>query len=289
MKIVNFIGGFGNQMFEYAMYLALKDAHPEEDIKMCTRGYKGYGLHNGFEIDRVFNIPIVEASLWDLCRVAYPINNYKMWQVMSHCLPKRRSMTIGTTQVRFNFHDVTRTDSAFYDGYWQNERFFKHIRSQVLGAFSFPVIDDSKNRDLAEILRRKISASIHIRRGDYLNEPIWCVCDTDYYRRSLSYLKCKDNIELLCVFSDDIHWCKENIRNIAGEMDVIFVDWNKGNNAFRDMQLMTHCKHNIIANSSFSWWGAWLGYREGKMVIAPKIWCNKPIVNDPICDNWIRI
>ena len=289
MKIVNILGGLGNQMFECAMYLALKDAHPEENIKVCTRSFRGYGLHNGLEIQRIFGVELPEASLMELSKLAYPFLNYKTYQIMFHCLPKRKSMTQGTTQIKFNPLETSRVDSVFYDGYWQNEGFFKHIREQILNTYSFPIFKDVKNEQLAGKLIRSNSVSIHIRRGDYLKEPIWCVCDQDYYERSIKYVISKDDVDTLCVFSDDIQWCKENLKSIAGDIEIEYVDWNKGPESYRDMQLMTYCKHNIIANSSFSWWGAWLGRRVGKMVIAPKVWCNKPIVNDPICENWIRL
>ena len=97
------------------------------------------------------------------------------------------------------------------------------------------------------------------------------------------------NPDLYVVFSDDIPWCRENLMGLIGNREVVFVDWNRKENSFRDMQLMSLCKHNIIANSSFSWWGAWLNQNESKVVIAPSVWMNKPIVNDPICENWIRI
>ncbi len=289
MKIVNILGGLGNQMFEYAMYLALKDVHPEEEIKVCTRSFRGYGLHNGLELQRIFGVEMPEASLWELTKLAYPFFNYKSWQIMSHLLHMRGTMTAGYTSVSFDFNEVMRTDSVFYDGYWQNERNFKHIREEVLKAFSFPQFEDNKNKELANKLLKQNSVSIHIRRGDYLKEPIWCVCTLEYYLKGIEYLKKKDKIEMLCVFSDDITWCKENLANLSNEVEVEYVDWNKDTQSFRDMQLMTCCKHNIIANSSFSWWGAWLGCREGKIVITPDVWCNKPIVNDPICDDWIRI
>lgn len=289
MKIVNILGGLGNQMFEYAMYLALKDAHPEEEIKVCTRSFRGYGLHNGLEMNRIFKLNIDEASLFALCRLAYPFFNYKSWQVMLHFLPKRRSMTFGLTRVPFDFAEVMRTDSVFYDGHWQNEKYFKHIRETVLSVFSFPIFNNERNQSLADMLIHRNSISVHIRRGDYLKEPIWCVCTPEYYQRGIDYLKNMDKIDFLCVFSDDIPWCREHLKEIAGNIDTEYVDWNKGTESYRDMQLMSYCKHNIIANSSFSWWGAWLGRREGKIVVAPHVWCNKPIENDPICDNWIRL
>ena len=287
MKIVNFIGGLGNQMFEYAFYLALKDAHPDEVIKCCCRSYIGYGLHNGFELNKIFNIKASEASLLNLCALAYPFINYKTWQFVFHILPVRKTMSFSTSQKEALFSEITRTDSCYYDGTWQNELFFKHIRSQVLSAFQFPPFMNKKNIDLSKKLMKSNSVSIHIRRGDYLNEPEWCVCTQDYYSRAIALIKSSENIDVLCVFSDDIQWCKDNLKDFAS--DIEYVDWNKGKESFRDMQLMTYCKHNIIANSTFSWWGAWLGNREGKKVIAPKVWCNKSIVNDPICDDWIRI
>ena len=289
MKIVNILGGLGNQMFEYAMYLALKEAHPEEDIKVCTRSFRGYRLHNGLELKRIFNVNLPEASVRELSKLAYPFFDYKSYQVMFHWLPKRKSMTQGTTQIRFNPSEITRVDSIFYDGYWQNENFFKHIRNTVLKAFCFPAFNDDRNINLAGKLGKSNSVSVHIRHGDYLKEPIWCVCDLSYYERGLKFIMEKDKIELLCVFSDDIQWCKDNLKEIAGDVEIAYVDWNHGEDSFRDMQLMTYCKHNIIANSSFSWWGAWLGGRNEKIVVAPKVWCNKPIVNDPICDNWVRL
>ena len=289
MKIVNILGGLGNQMFEYAMYLALKNAHPEEEIKVCTRSYCGYDLHNGLEIQCIFGVNLKDATLWELSNLAYPFFNYKTYQIMFHWLPKRRSMTIGTTQVPFNPSEVTRNDSVFYDGYWQNENFFKHIRKQVLQAYSFPLFKEKRNEVLAGKLLKSNSVSIHIRRGDYLKDPIWCVCTPEYYAKGIEYLKEKEKLELLCVFSDDIPWCKDNLGELARGIETEYVDWNKGDQSFRDMQLMTYCKHNIIANSSFSWWGAWLGQRDKKIVVVPNVWCNKPIVNDPICDNWIRL
>ena len=147
MKIVNILGGLGNQMFEYAMYLALKDAHPQEDIKVCTRSFGGYGLHNGLEIQRIFGVELPEASLLELTKVAYPFFNYKAWQVMRHFLPVRKSMTRGGFDIPFDFSQVTREDSCYYEGYWQNEGNFKHIRNKILEAYSFHEFSDERTLD----------------------------------------------------------------------------------------------------------------------------------------------
>lgn len=290
MKIVNIIGGLGNQMFVYAMYLALKEAHPDEEVYLCRRSYKGYPLHNGYELGNVFGADAPEASLWQLAKVAFPYWNYKTWRLMQHFLPKRKCMLSGTTQIKFDYGNVTRNEDGFYDGYWQNENNFLPIRDKILEAFSFPKFNDNKNIELAELITNKRAVSCHVRRGDYLKDPLYGVCTSEYYVKAIDEINKRVSPELYCVFSDDIKWCKENLGEIIGkDKEIVFVDWNKGENSFRDMQLMSLCNHNIIANSSFSWWGAWLNNHEDKVVIAPSVWMNKPMVNDPLCDSWIRI
>lgn len=289
MKIVNILGGLGNQMFEYAMYLALKDAHPQEDIWCCTRSFKDYGLHNGFELERIFGIKVKEASLWQLAKLAYPFWNYRTWQIMRHWLPTRKKMTRGTTKIPFNEEELKRKDSVFYDGYWQNERNFKHIREKILKSFVFPKIEDEQNFELCKMLQNMNSVSCHVRRGDYLNEPNMCVCTPDYYVHAVKKMNELVNPDLYCIFSDDIEWCKEKLAALCEGKKIVYVDWNKGENSFRDMQLMSFCKHNIIANSSFSWWGAWLNKNPGKIVIGPEKWMREHIANSPICNEWVKI
>lgn len=289
MKIVNILGGLGNQMFVYAFYLALKKAHQNEEILLCRRSYNGYPLHNGYELDKIFEVEAPEASLVQLAKVAYPFVNYKSWQLVRHFFPSRKSMTSGTTQIPFSYEEVLRSDNVYYDGYWQNEKNFLPIREIILMAYTFPKFQDERNISLSEKLKNSRAASCHVRRGDYLKDPVYGVCNSDYYSKAIIRLNETVNPEMYCIFSDDIEWCKENLNCLLVEKEVFFVDWNKGQDSFRDMQLMSLCHYNIIANSSFSWWGAWLNNHEDKVVIAPDKWMNKPMVNDPICDTWERI
>lgn len=289
MKIVNILGGLGNQMFEYAMYLALKDAHPEEHIKVCTRSFRGYGLHNGLELERIFGAELPEASPWELTKVAYPFFNYKTWQVMRHFLPVRKSMTRGGFDIPFDFSQVLRKGACYYEGYWQNEGNFRHIRQKILEAYTFPEFKDELNKELAKRIENNTSVSCHIRRGDYMKEPIMCVCTPKYYEQAIRQMNETANPDLYVIFSDDISWCKENIGRLVDGREVVFVDWNKGANSYKDMQLMALCHHNIIANSSFSWWGAWLNQHEDKIVIAPEKFANIAPTNDPICQEWMRV
>jgi hypothetical protein len=289
MKIVNILGGLGNQMFEYAMYLALREAHPEEEIKICTKSFGGYGLHNGLEINRIFGVNAPNATISDLIRIAYPFFNYKSWQFMRHFLPFRKSMTRGGLDVPFDYSQVTRSGSTYYEGYWQNENNFKSIRSIVLKAYTFPEMALGKNLELATRLSSCIAVSCHVRRGDYLKEPGMCVCTESYYKNAIQKIRSLTNPDLFCIFSDDIQWCKDSLTPLLGVADVVFVDWNKGRESFRDMQLMSLCTHNIIANSSFSWWGAWLNQHSNKIVLAPSSWVKGKIENSPISDDWIKV
>ena len=289
MKIVNILGGLGNQMFAYAMLLSLKEEHPSEKVYCCTRAFKGYGLHNGFELNRIFGIERNECSMRDLVSLAYPFLNYKTWQVMCHWLPSRKTMTKGTTQIEFDYNEVTREDSVFYDGYWQNENFFKKHRELILQTYSFPMPHDNLNKEVLSKLECSRAASLHVRRGDYLKDPSWCVCSPLYYERAICKMNDMVNPELYLVFSDDIEWTKDNLGGLFGKRDVVFVNWNKGPNSFIDMQLMANCHYNIIANSSFSWWGAWLNDHADKAVVTPSRWANYETINSPICENWIKI
>ena len=289
MKIVNIIGGLGNQMFQYAMFLALREAHPNEQVKVCTRSFGGYARHNGLEIQRVFGVELPEASLWDLCKLAYPFFNYKSWQIVRHCLPNRRSMTRGALNIPFDYLEIERLTSTYYEGYWQNEKNFYHIRNKIIEVFSFPEFEDNRNVELAKKIKECESLSCHIRRGDYLNDPDWAVCTPEYYNKALKKMTTEYKIDMICIFSDDIDWCRNNIRDFCDNEVIMYVDWNKGTSSYCDMHLITLCKYNIIANSSFSWWGAWLSKREGKVVISPNKWITSEETNSPICDHWIKM
>lgn len=289
MKIVNLVGGLGNQMFEYAFYLALREAHPLETIKVCTRSYRNYNLHNGLEIERIFGVDLPEATTYELCRLAYPFFNYRTWQVMRHLLPHRQTMTRGGFDVPFDFSQITRNDSVYYEGYWQNEKNFKHIRKTILKSYTFPEFTEPENIELMNKLVTKNAVSCHVRRGDYLQNQNMCVCTSQYYTRAIKLASSLLSPDLFLFFSDDLPWCKRHFRELLSDKNVIFVDWNLGEHSFRDMQLMSLCRHNIIANSSFSWWGAWLNNHDDKMVIAPESFSRITPLNDPICEGWKRI
>lgn len=291
MKIVNILGGLGNQMFQYALAVALRERHPEEAVCIDSSGFKGYPCHNGYELKRIFNVKIPEATAKQQRALFYPLRNYRMWQLGTKLLPRRKSVFYEADNMKYDPYVLECPESIYYLGYWQTEQYFKSVRKEILEAFSFPTLTEfDANKKLMESIRGKNTVSVHVRRGDYLNiANTQGICGLKYYVEAISHIKCLTEPAMFIVFSDGIEWCKENLSEAFGSTPVFYVDWNKGVDSFRDMQLMSLCSHNIIANSSFSWWGAWLNRNTDKIVVAPSIWMNNGGWVDIIPDTWHTI
>lgn len=288
MKIVNIIGGLGNQLFQCAFAIALKEEFPDEEIKVNISCFRGYPLHNGFEIEDIFpDLNITHASTKDLMKVAWPWTHYKLWQIGSRILPQRSSMTIDTNYKEDFSFDMIKNKS-YFDGYWQSPKFFEKHKDKIVEAFKFPHISDINNLEILNKIKTQPSAFIHVRRGDYINHPIFGgICTLDYYLNGIEILRKKYEFQQFLIFSNDINWCKENLTKPLAGASVIFVDWNKGSNSHFDIQLMSKCAGGIVANSSFSWWGAWLS--SSNKIICPFQWTNDPNINSEIIpDSWIR-
>lgn len=289
MKIVKILGGLGNQMFQYALYLSLKHYFPQEDVKIDTSCFNGYPLHNGFELERVFGISAAEATFKDKFRLAYPYNHYRLWQIGKRILPCRSTMCVEKGNGEYVPSLLQVQGNVYYDGYWQDERYFEDIRSTILVAFT-PKYVSERNRSVAKEAEHCISASIHIRRGDYIKNPVYDnICDKRYYINAIKKLNEELDIDCYYIFSNDMTWCKEHILPMLQGKRVVLVDWNKGLDSYQDIYLMSHCKHNIIANSSFSWWGAWLNTYTNKLVLCPQKWHNIPDSQFTLPKSWIQV
>lgn len=291
MKIVNILGGLGNQMFQYALALALQyQCKYMSEVRIDPRAFRGYPIHNGYELKRIFNVEIPEATISEVMKVAYPYLNYRIWQ-LCRLLPKRSTMKYEWKSMAYDESVLIDTRDRYLIGYWQTERYFRSIRNEILKAFAFPSFtSNSQNETLSKELQQRRSIAIHIRRGDYLKiSNTSGICTIDYYKKAIAYMQEYSSPELFAIFSDDIDWCMEQFGAIIGNTDIRFVNWNKGKESYRDMQLMSLCKHNIIANSSFSWWGAWLNNNPNKIVIAPSRWMNSEGWSEIIPKDWITI
>lgn len=289
MKIVRIFGGLGNQMFQYALAVALKSKG--NDVRIDASSMNGYPLHNGYELKRIFDADIPQASFLELLWLGYPLPHYRLWQIGKRILPKRQSMIVEDAAMEFNKEVFKQKREMLLEGYWQTEKYFFDWRDKILGAFRFPdFVSKSENLRLAnEIVGRNV-VSVHVRRGDYLKiSNTSGICTEEYYDKAIKLIIDKCNPEMFLFFSDGIDWCKEHFKDLTEDHKFVFVDWNKGQDSYRDMQLMSLCSHNIIANSSFSWWGAWLNDNPDKVVITPSRWMNGPGWSDIIPESWIKI
>lgn len=289
MKIVKILGGLGNQMFQYALACSIKAHQPKEEVALDLHCFKGYSLHNGYELNKIFQPKFKTAGLKETAKIAYPYCSYNTWRIGSRIFPIRKSMIKENCKRPVDSSILYLHDSIYYDGYWQSEEYFKDIKSIILKEFSFPPFDERNEACAKEIISSN-SLSIHIRRGDFLNHPLYKdICTLQYYEEAIRRVCSMTPIDHVVVFSNDIDWCQKNLSSLLNFKSTTFIDWNVGAQSYNDIHLMSLCKHNIIANSSFSWWGAWLNKNPNKIVASPRIWDHSGSASNPICKDWIRI
>ncbi|MCH5327992.1 MAG: alpha-1,2-fucosyltransferase [Coprobacter sp.] len=289
MKIVRIDGGLGNQMFCYAFALALAKASGE-NVLIDTHRYKFFPNHFGYELDRLFKVTLGAATMRQLWKVTYPANSEIVSRIFQRFPPRR-------SEIRERYehcypHIMEAQKDGYYIGNWQWYKYFDHIREEVLRDLSFKEVLDMRNQDLYNrLLDENHSVSLHIRRGDYLNSPQHsAICDKAYYAKAIGLAgKALDRKGHFVIFSNDTTWCIENIVPMLGDAEITVVDWNTGYDSHKDMRLMSVCRINIIANSSFSWWAAYMNSRNDKMVIAPDRWVNRTLDYRIQCDEWTCI
>lgn len=294
MIIIKLMGGLGNQMFQYALgrhltiknnfVLKLDKSFFEEPPINNVTTQRYYSLNN-------LNIKEIFATAHEIEKLKKNKNNLsaKFSRKMNSLLPYYIKSYVSEEQFNFNDNILRVKDNTYIEGYWQSEKYFCKIKSTLLDEFQLnkPI---SKN---AEIIKNRIqqveSVSIHIRRGDYITNrsasEFLGTCGIAYYQKAIEIIAEKVSSPCFFIFSDDVTWARDNIK-IKHDNFVV-----EGHLDYEDMFLMSLCKHNIIANSSFSWWGAWLNKNINKIVIAPQKWFNDSSINtnDLIPDNWIRI
>jgi hypothetical protein len=266
MKIIRFLGGLGNQMFQYACYKALDKKYP--DVKVDLNSFSFDTAHNGYELEDVFDLTMNKVS--PFIGGIYDIKNRKwIYRKIRRVLSLKKHHK--TEQKDFTYDPSIFSDSKsrYYSGFWQNEGYFISIADEIRKDFEFRPLTDKQNASILDKIKQTNSVGVHIRRGDYVNHPTFGgICGKTYYQEAIQLIKSNTDAAQFFIFSNDIDWCVENL-DIKG---CDFISWNKGAHSYIDMQLMSACKHNIIANSSFSWWAAWLNSNPDKIVIGPKKW-----------------
>ena len=298
MIIVRLRGGLGNQLFQYAAGKALAEHHRIELLldlyTYIKHPYRKYELSK-------FNIEAREATREEVHRFtgSNPIIRYLNKRDNYFRCPKV------FVQPHYHFYeDFFSLPREFYlSGYWQSEKYFTSVAQLIQKQFTPKELLDERNAILKTKIQSENSVAVHVRRGDYASTSAYSsffgVLSQEYYENAIERIRQEIDRPKFYFFSDNPAWCKETFSGLDAE----FVDHNQGSDAFKDLLLMSFCKHNIIANSTFSWWGAWLNNHVNKKVIAPKDWfrtnflaSKEPVypsrfynTQDLIPPSWIRL
>lgn len=291
MDVVRFKCNLGNQLFQYALYQALK--FKGRKVKASLGYYQRHPEKTQFCLAEVFpkiELEYISDEEFDLIDSKWKKikTDQEALKVFLHDY-KNRFFWVEEKDFQYR-PEVFETRNCVFVGFWQSEKYFSTIKDILLDDLHFSYGEDKLNKLRKRFLDRDDYIAVHIRRGDYLNHPeVWGkISETKYYRNAIQYIEQRIIKPKWVFFSDDIQWVKAkyNYDNAIYIEENMFDDYKP----WYDMCLMSCCSHNIIANSSFSWWGAWLNRNEEKIVIAPEIWFFDGRGERDICpDNWKRI
>lgn len=278
MNYVHIHEGLGNQMFQYVFLLSLRKKGVR-NVRML-RLITDKPAHNGYELDKVFGIRERFGMMTGL-------HDRNLWKVF------RKTHRFVDEPVTFRYHpDILPKGSrnVVLHGFWQSLGYFEGCGDRIREVFRFDARSlNPSSKKAAEAIAACNSVSVHIRRGDYLSEACMAafggVCPEDYYTAAIAHMEARVDNPHFFVFSDDKEWAREHFT--GGGFTV--VEGNEGADSWQDMYLMSICRHNIIANSSFSWWGAWLNGNPSKTVVAPRTWFKGEDAAELIPSEWVRL
>lgn len=283
-NIIKISGGLGNQLFQYALgkNLALKNG---SDLKLDISWYDSVDSnYRDFKIDNYkTNFTIAQKLEMDKFRKSNIVTKIIKKIFGSNCRKEKN----------FNFDSkiLNLSKPAYLIGYWQSEKYFSNITDVIRKELVLKNDPSIETKEWIKKISNSNAVSLHIRRGDYINNTktnqTHGTCSLDYYKEAITYISQKITKPVFFIFSDDIEWAKKNLQ-IA--FPIFFVSDNKIPD-YEELIIMSNCKHNIIANSSFSWWGAWLNNNPEKTIIAPKKWFKAEHLNtnDLIPNSWIKL
>lgn len=289
MDIVRIFNGLGNQMSQYAFYYAKKRKHPFSTFFITNR-YSSENVHNGYELERLFGIKsskLKERVLYHLYESMFsPLFGYRILNHLTSEIRESQNYDFDNNLLKLSQKSLFN----FFWGGWHSEKYFtkyKEVLKTKVFHFNESMLNKSSMKWKKEIDMDKYSCSLHIRRGDFLKDRKWADAITpDYYENAISYMREKVGRAIsFYVFSNDIEWCKQKF----GIDGFKYINCNQGTDAWQDMYLMTRCRNHINANSSFSWWGAWLSHFENGCTICPMAFISTMNTKDIYPEEWIKI
>lgn len=286
--IVNLACGLANRMFQYSYYLYLKKKGYDVKVDFYTIAALA---HEEVDWNRIFpRANLDQAKKWDVFRLGG--GSSLISKVRRRCLSN--TCKVGYMPTAFSVNLPLFNQDKYLYGVFQNAEMVDSVREEVQELFSFPSFEDERNIIIAKQMQASNSVGIHVRKGNDYNSSIWYqnTCPIEYYRNAVAYIKERVEAPKFYVFADNKEW----VRKHFGEFEYTLVEGNPSvgwGNHF-DMQLMSYCKHNIISNSTYSWWGAFLNKNESKIVLLPKQWFNPLSCDDSTsekvqCKGWVML
>ncbi len=291
MISVCLIAGLGNRMFCYAFALGLKENGYDVSFDEDSFVPRSSMTCEDVKLDNIFpNISLKKTpvGMFPFCCTQGKIGGFL--RRFSNAFLDKKYVKERSFERIINIKDVISSNCCFI-GQWQSEKYFKNAVDEVLKQFEFLPFDEEKNIKLCNRMKTEESVAIHIRKGKDYSIPFFSqTCPVEYYKKAIDYIKQNIKNPVFYVFTDNPKWVSDNLSDI----DYTLVDWNptSGLRNFRDMQLMSCAKHNIIANSSYSWWGAYLNQNPKKIVVAPNQWFSPEQIeyknNNIVPEKWIK-
>jgi hypothetical protein len=272
MIIIEFYGGLGNQMLQYSFYKKMQKVYGSSFVKADINNYRFYKHHYGFELEKVFGIHMNYASKWELLHFPNIKTNNVVTRLIKRYLSAKSHYFRLENFLEYCPEVFTLNASQFYylSGCWGAEEYCIDVMQRCKEDFKF---SDSIQSETLDAIRSTESVSIHVRRGDFVNTE-YDVLSIQYYKRAIDYLyDCYADLQFY-LFSNDAAYVEQNFAFLKNK---VIVKENADDNSYKDMYYMSCCKHNIIANSTFSYWGAVLNKNANKIMIAPKRYHNNPM------------
>lgn len=302
MIIVKIMGGLGNQLFQYSTGRALSIMYNTE-LKVDLSFFKNPKYSIAYRLDK-FNLPFTPADEFDFFHLKNKTIIPKLYRGLNR-FGYKSSKYYNKTHIKENevlalYKAQNKVENNYYiEGWLQSENYFKDYRTKIINDLNADHLLYNKNVIIQENIQNTNSVSVHIRRGDYITNGFFKTLTIDYYKNAISIIDANVQNPTFYFFSDDIAWVKKEFSNIPKS---IFIDNNSIVESgyttigdIEDLMLMRKCKHHIIANSTFSWWGAWLNENPTKIVIAPLKWFNdnktqkKIETNGFFPNTWLKI
>lgn len=294
MIIIRLMGGMGNQMFQYALgrQLSIKHKVPlKVDLSfLLDRTPKANFTYRNYDLD-VFNTKVSLATKENIA----DFNPDNLPQSIFHRIERKLKGCRVVYEKYFHYDpDVLNSSrNSYLCGYWQSEKYFSGIREVIKKEFTLKNTDWQDITEQEDRILSTNSICVNFRRADFVNNPeankFHGVCEMEYYTKAIELITKKVEHPMFFIFSDDIKWCKENVKI---QFPHYFIEHKYAGTKFEKyLHLMTKCKHFIISNSTFAWWGVWLCDSMDKVVIAPQKWFNDQTIDttDMVPSTWIRI